>query len=514
LKQWLLPGGFTLIVLFMLSVAAVAVVRMNTINDQMDEIVNQHNVKVGYMMTMYTAARERSVSMLTMTTMDDPFEREEEFEHFNEQATKFAVARMAYQEMSIDAHEKALLEKQMDLTLDAVPQQMRVIDLLATDEFEQAEQVLVNDAIPTQNKVLYQLSSMIDYQTQAAKDSLSTTRKLYIDTVRSIIVLAISAITLCIGTAWYVIRTLRRDEAELKAYNEKLADRVRERTADLEAAYRDLQNSQSQLVHSEKMASLGQLTAGIAHEIKNPLNFVNNFSETSRDLVNDLTDSLSNIRHAIPEAEGDYIDGLLGDLDSDLGKIENHGKRADGIVRSMLMHAREGGGQREDVDINRLVEENLNLAYHSERAKNKGFNINLVNRLDENAGQICVEPQEIARVLLNLFGNGFHATEVMRNRSDEKDYSPELVVETRRDNSSVWVEVTDNGIGMSKKVMEKIFDPFYTTKPAGEGTGLGLSLSFDIIKQSYNGKFEVESQENEGTTFRFSIPSRNGQSAS
>jgi methyl-accepting chemotaxis protein len=247
MKQWLLPGGFTLIVLFMLSVAAVAVVRMNTINDQMDAIVNQHNVKVGYMMTMYTAARERSVSMLTMTTMNDPFEREEEFEHFNEQATTFAVARMAYQEMFIDAQEKALLEKQMNLTLDAVPQQMRVIDLLATDEFEQAEQVLVNDAIPTQNKVLHQLSNMIDYQTQAAKDSLSTTRKLYIDTVRSIIVLAISAITLCIGIAWYVIRTLRRDEAELKAYNEKLADRVRERTADLEAAYRDLQNSQSQL---------------------------------------------------------------------------------------------------------------------------------------------------------------------------------------------------------------------------------------------------------------------------
>jgi signal transduction histidine kinase len=247
---------------------------------------------------------------------------------------------------------------------------------------------------------------------------------------------------------------------------------------------------------------------------KNPLNFVNNFSETSRDLVNDLTDSLSKIRHAIPEEEGDYIDGLLGDLDSDLGKIENHGKRADGIVRSMLMHAREGGGQREDVDINRLVEENLNLAYHSERAKNKGFNISLVNRLDENAGQIFVEPQEIARVLLNLFGNGFHATELMRNRSGEKDYSPELVVETRRDNSSVWVEVTDNGIGMSNKVMEKIFDPLYTTKPAGEGTGLGLSLSFDIINQSYNGKFEVESQENEGTTFRFSIPSSNGQSAS
>lgn len=490
----------------MISVATVVVFRMDAINDEVDEIVNHHNVIVAHIMTMYTSARERSVSMLKMVMMEDSFDRETEFEHFNELATKFAVARMALVEMPMKEEERALLDEHARLVAITIPHQMSVIDLLAQDKFDQAEQLLIIHAIPAQNNVLHKLIEIRDYHTQAAESALGNTRLLYEEAVRYIVMLAIFAIILCVSIAWYVIRTLRQREIELKIYNDKLEDRVHERTVELESAYQELKNSQAQLVHAEKMASLGQLTAGIAHEIKNPLNFINNFSETSRELIEDLTASLSDFRSAIPENDYKHVDDIFNDLKSDLGKIENHGRRADGIVRSMLMHARKGGGQRDLISVNGLVEESLNLAYHSERAKNRSFNVKLVTELADNTGEAYIEPQEISRVLLNLFSNSFHATEQKRNQLLHSDYAPELIVETRRDNGKIWIEIADNGIGMSASTMDKIFNPFFTTKPTGEGTGLGLSLSFDIIKQSYNGDFEVESREGYGTKFLISLP--------
>lgn len=506
MNKWLLPVGFLLIIVFVLSVAAVIVERMDTINAEVDKIVNQHNVKVGHIMTMYTSARERSVSMLKMMTMEDPFEREEEYDYFNSLATRFAVARLAILDMDMAEDEHRLIDEHGDLVRIALGHQNVVIDHLASDDFEAAEQELLTKAIPTQNNVLDKLTEIVDYHTQAAKQTLDSARNHSRESVIFIILLALTAVVLCIGIAWYVVRSLKTRQQELHEYNVTLEQRVHERTAELENAYQELKNSQAQLVHSEKMASLGQMTAGIAHEIKNPLNFINNFSETSRELIEDLSTSLKEIRGQLPAEQLEYIDALINDLQSDLGKIENHGKRADGIVRSMLMHARESGSHRESTNINQLVEENLNLAFHSERARSKGFNIDLDTRYAEDAGELSIEPQEVSRVLLNLFSNGFHATEERRAQEEEAGYRPRLSVCTERDDNHVVIEISDNGVGMPEDVRSKIFEPFFTTKSTGEGTGLGLSMSYDIIRQSYGGDLEVDSTPGQGSRFRITLP--------
>lgn len=506
MNKWLLPVGFLLVIVFVLSVAAVIVERMDTINADVDKIVNQHNVKVGHIMTMYTSARERSVSMLKMMTMEDPFEREEEYDYFNSLATRFAVARLALLDMKMSVDERRLIDEHGDLVRIALGHQNVVIDLLAGDDFDAAEQVLLSEAIPTQNNVLDKLTEIVDYHTKAAKQTLASARNHSRESVIFISLLALTAVVLCIGIAWYVVRSLKTHQDELREYNIRLEQRVHERTAELEDAYQELKNSQTQLVHSEKMASLGQMTAGIAHEIKNPLNFINNFSETSRELIDDLDSSLQEVRSQLSAEQIEYIDGLIDDLQSDLGKIENHGKRADGIVRSMLMHARESGSHRESTNINQLVEENLNLAFHSERARSKGFNIELISQYADNVGELNIEPQEVSRVLLNLFSNAFHATEERRARDTEAHYAPKLIVRTARDTDQVRIEITDNGAGMPDDVCRKIFEPFFTTKATGEGTGLGLSMSYDIIRQSYGGNLEVDSTVGQGSCFLITLP--------
>jgi len=255
------------------------------------------------------------------------------------------------------------------------------------------------------------------------------------------------------------------------------------------------------------MAALGQLTAGIAHEIKNPLNFVNNFAGLSVELLDELKETAAPAVASLGEDTRAEIDEIVGMLTGNLEKIAEHGKRADGIVKSMLAHSRGGSGDRQAVDINTLVEDALNLAYHGARAQDQYFNITLERDFDGNIAPIELVPQDVTRVFLNLFGNGFYATDRRRHEADDA-FRPALKVTTRDLGGEVEIRVHDNGTGIPPELRDKLFQPFFTTKPTGEGTGLGLSISYDIITQQHGGTIEVDSTFGEFTEFTIRLPWR------
>jgi signal transduction histidine kinase len=277
-------------------------------------------------------------------------------------------------------------------------------------------------------------------------------------------------------------------------------DAERERAA-AETALADLRRAQDRLVQSEKMASLGQLTAGIAHEIKNPLNFVNNFAELSVDLLDELHDAMaSNLA-----TESEEITALLK---NNLARIAEHGRRADSIVKNMLLHSRSGPSEHRLIDLNSVVEEALSFAYHGARAEMPGFNITMRKQLDPAAGMVEIFPQDFTRVMLNLITNGFYAARQRAARNGDGGFEPTLSLTTRDLGDEVEVRVRDNGTGIASEVRDKIFEPFFTTKPAGEGTGLGLSLSYDIVVKQHGGELTVDSRPNKFTEFRIVLPRR------
>jgi two-component system NtrC family sensor kinase len=265
-----------------------------------------------------------------------------------------------------------------------------------------------------------------------------------------------------------------------------------------------LRAAQDRLVQTEKLASLGQLTAGIAHEIKNPLNFVNNFSALSSELTDELNDLLKSA--ALTDKLREEVDELTAMLKDNLEKVVQHGKRADSIVKNMLLHSREGSGEHRPTDINALLDESLNLAYHGARAEKRGFNVTLQRDFDEKAGTIEVFPQEITRAFLNLISNGFYAVTKRKMENGSSGFEPVLVATTRNLGDTVAIRIRDNGTGIPAEVKEKMFNPFFTTKPAGEGTGLGLSMSHDIIVKQHGGTIDVESEPGLFTEFTIVLP--------
>ena len=294
------------------------------------------------------------------------------------------------------------------------------------------------------------------------------------------------------------------DQAVIAIENVRLFESVEARTHELTKSLEDLRTAQDRLVQTEKLASLGQLTAGIAHEIKNPLNFVNNFSSVSVELIDELRTALGSAHlDAKLRAEiGEIADTLQGNLD----KVVQHGKRADAIVKNMLLHSRQGSCEHRPADINVLVEESLNLAYHGARAEKQGFEITLERSFDPTAGEADLFPQEITRALLNLISNGFYAATKRKAEADGGNYEPTLAAATKNLGNSVEIRIRDNGTGIAPEVKEKLFNPFFTTKPAGEGTGLGLSISHDIIVKQHGGSIEVDTQPGEFTEFRIVLP--------
>ena len=287
-------------------------------------------------------------------------------------------------------------------------------------------------------------------------------------------------------------------QALLEGQNETLEHQVAERTGELQRSLTDLRATQAQLIQKEKMASLGELTAGIAHEIQNPLNFVNNFSEVSAELMLEL-------EVAQAAGDGEEVATLAADVRQNLSKIAQHGQRAASIVKGMLEHSSTSAGERELTDLNRLCDEYLRLAYQGLRAKDKSFNAQLTTDLFANLPPVKLVGADVGRVLLNLFTNAFYAVR-QRQQQGGPGYQPTVSVATKQVGQYAQIQVTDNGTGMSAAVQAKIFQPFFTTKPTGEGTGLGLSLSHDIIAQGHGGSLTVESLEGEGTTFSVGLP--------
>ena len=297
-------------------------------------------------------------------------------------------------------------------------------------------------------------------------------------------------------------------QAVIAMENARLLTELRSARDAAEAALVQLKAMQANLIQSEKMASLGQLTAGIAHEIKNPLNFVNNFASLSVELLDELKEAAGPAFRTLDDDKRAEVDETIGLLTGNLGKIAEHGKRADGIVRSMLSHSRGSSGDWQASDINVLVEDALNLAYHGARAQDKEFNVTLERDFDAAPKPIEVVPQDVSRVFLNLFGNGFYAVNKRRLGAKDAGFRPMIEVSTRDLGDRVEVKVRDNGIGIPPELRARLFQPFFTTKPTGEGTGLGLSISYDIVTQQHGGTIEVKSEVGQFTEFTVRLPRR------
>jgi two-component system NtrC family sensor kinase len=315
-----------------------------------------------------------------------------------------------------------------------------------------------------------------------------------------------------LGFGWIFARwaSSKKQQDELQRVslrNAELDRLVEERTAELtkqkdelQEAVKLLQTTQQQLIQSEKLASLGELTAGIAHEIQNPLNFVNNFSEVSMELIDEMGEELAN-------GNNDEVIAIATDIKQNLEKIRHHGKRADGIVKGMLQHSRASSSTMEPTDINNLADEYLRLAYHGLRAKDKSFNADLVTHFEEGMAAVNMVPQDMGRVLLNLFNNAFYAVQ-KKQKLGVEGYRPVVEVSTARMKDELEIKVKDNGTGIPDDIKDKILQPFFTTKPTGEGTGLGLSLSYDIVVKAHGGKIAINSTEGEYTEFIISIPAK------
>ena len=286
--------------------------------------------------------------------------------------------------------------------------------------------------------------------------------------------------------------------AETIHQNRELEREVYQRTKDLNQTLENLKNTQALLIQAEKMASLGELTAGIAHEIQNPLNFVNNFSEVNKELLAEMNEEIEKENYA-------EVKVLAKDITSNEEKINQHGKRADAIVKGMLQHSRSSSGIKEPTDINALADEYLRLSYHGLRAKDKSFNASLKTDYDKSIGNFNIVPQDIGRVILNLITNAFYSINE-KKKASQNDYDPTVTVSTRMMNNKVVISVADNGNGIPQKAMDKIFQPFFTTKPTGEGTGLGLSMSYDIVTKGHGGELTIKNKEGEGAEFTITLP--------
>jgi len=342
------------------------------------------------------------------------------------------------------------------------------------------------------NTIIDRLESeaQIKYET-AKKDETISEQEAKIGNQRNIVILYTIIAVLLILSLIGMMRSRK------KIRNKRIE--VENSKEELQRSLENLKATQAQLIHAEKMASLGELTAGIAHEIQNPLNFVNNFSEINRELIAEL-------QAEIDRGEFEEVKAISLDLAGNEDKINHHGKRADSIVKGMLQHSRSGTGEKEPTDVNALADEYLRLSYHGLRAKDKTFNADFKADLDDDLPPIMVVPQDIGRVLLNIINNAFHAVSAKASAMSDSSFKPEVMIKTMKDKDDMVIRVIDNGSGVPTEIKEKIFQPFFTTKPTGEGTGLGLSLSYDIITKGHGGKLKVKTNEGEGSEFIIHLP--------
>lgn len=349
------------------------------------------------------------------------------------------------------------------------------------------------DNLYSQERVKQVLS--LDFEEKQRQREIAAAQDQYRASVRMYSLIAGMVVLLVLAFIFW-----RANKARTKAYNllHKQKDEIDFQKAKVEQTLTELKTTQAQLVQSAKMASLGELTAGIAHEIQNPLNFVNNFSEVNTELIEEMQEEIG-------KGHYDEVKTIAEDLKANQQKISQHGKRADFIVKGMLQHSRTSTGERQPTNINVLADEFLKLSYHGLRAKDKSFNVNLVTNFDANLPKANVVQQDIGRVLINLFGNAFYTVN-QKSKTAGSDYKPTVEVSTAQQNGSILVSVKDNGNGIPDTVKDKIMQPFFTTKPPGEGTGLGLSLSYDIVVKGHGGNIDVDTREGEFTEFVVKLP--------
>jgi two-component system NtrC family sensor kinase len=342
------------------------------------------------------------------------------------------------------------------------------------------------DSLYSEDKVKQILS--IDFEEKQRQQEIASAQEQYRDMVRMYGLIAGLVVLLLLAVVFW------RNSKQKQAANQLL----QKQKEDIEATLSKLKLTQTQLIQSEKMASLGELTAGIAHEIQNPLNFVNNFSEVNIELMEEMEMELT-------KGDKDEAISIASDIKQNLEKISHHGKRADSIVKGMLQHSRASSTNKEPTDINKLADEYLRLAYHGLRAKDKNFNADMVTDFNDKLPLLNIVPQDVGRVLLNLFTNAFYAVQ-QKQKEAGPDFKPVVEVSTCLVKDFVQVKVKDNGCGIPEDIKDKIMQPFFTTKPTGEGTGLGLSMSYDIVVKGHNGKIDIDTKEGEYTQFIISIP--------
>jgi signal transduction histidine kinase len=412
------------------------------------------------------------------------------------------------------------------------------VDMIRSGRAAEAREMQAMQAAPLADRLERLTNQLVNKAEADMVAGIETSRQAYDKSQLIVIVFALGSILLALALgytiSWSLIGPVKQIEAQLnqvaaghftqrvdvinrdelgalgadvnKMSEElgRLYQQLRQRTNDLTESLEDLRTTQDRLVQTQKLASLGQLTAGIAHEIKNPLNFVNNFSGVSTELIDELQEALGRVKS--DDKTRTEITELTNTLRDNLDKIVQHGKRADAIVKNMLLHSREGSGEHRLIDVNALVDESLNLAYHGARAEKQGFKINLERSFDPTAGQVDVYPQEIIRALLNLISNGFYAATKRKEQNDSDCFEPTLAASTKNLGDRVEITIRDNGTGIPPEVRGKMFNPFFTTKPAGEGTGLGLSITHDIIVKQHSGSVEVDTQPGEFTEIRIVLP--------
>ena len=423
--------------------------------------------------TSYMVVEDQQHLSLTYYAMADFYHKQ------NQQDSAIAYAKKALETAQSGSYNQGVLDASK-----------RLSEYYAGNNDKEAFRYLLlataaKDSLYSQEKVKQLLS--ITFEERQREQELEAARK---ESRSQAIVAALSGI---VGLFLVLALVLYRNNRQKQHANAQLQAQKQQ----IENTLAELRTTQKQLIQSEKMASLGELTAGIAHEIQNPLNFVNNFSEINTELLDELHHEL-----VIDNKEDALL--LANDIKENEQKIIHHGRRAESIVKGMLQHSRASAGKKELTDINALIDESLRLSYHGLRAKDKSFNAGFTTRYDESIGKINIIPQDISRVFLNLFSNAFYAVKPPAPINGEH-YEPTVSVSTKRSNGSVSIMVKDNGHGIPQNIIDKIFQPFFTTKPAGQGTGLGLSLSYDIIK-AHGGDIKVESKEGEGTVFKIQLP--------
>ncbi|HVV54240.1 MAG TPA: ATP-binding protein, partial [Mucilaginibacter sp.] len=414
----------------------------------------------------------------------------------------------AYQKMSrtdscIDYAKKALEQAKLDRNPDLV---QRTTSLL-TDEYKlkgdyknafgyQLATQQARDSLFSQQKNL-QVQNLT-YNEQQRREAARATEIAYQNRVRFYALLGVIIVFVLIaGILLYANSQRKKANVLLKEQN----DQIETQRKDLENTVADLKATQKQLIQSEKMASLGELTAGIAHEIQNPLNFVNNFSEVNAELIDEM-------EQEIKKGNLDEVKSIAEDIKANQEKISQHGKRADFIVKGMLQHSRNSTGEKQLTNINVLADEFFKLSFHGLRARDKSFNAEMVTHFDPDLPKINVVQQDMGRVLLNLINNAFYSVN-KKAKTAGSDYKPTVEISTASQNGSVRISVKDNGLGIPENIKDKIMQPFFTTKPTGEGTGLGLSLSYDIVVKGHGGNINVYSKENEGSEFVITLPANN-----